>query len=38
MLSALVAALPGRDRRILTMRFYDEMTQTQIAAELGFLR
>jgi RNA polymerase sigma-B factor len=32
---ALVAALPERDRRIVTMRFYQEMTQVQIAAEIG---
>ena len=32
---ALMAALPDRDRRIVTMRFYQEMTQTQIAAVLG---
>ena len=32
---ALVAALPERDRRIVTMRFFDGMTQTQIAAAIG---
>jgi RNA polymerase sigma-B factor len=31
----LVAAISSRDRRILTMRFYDHMTQTEIAAEVG---
>jgi len=31
----LMAALPVRERRILTMRFYDEMSQASIAAELG---
>ncbi len=31
----LLAALPERERRILTMRFFNEMTQSQIAAELG---
>jgi len=32
---AVMAGLPARERRILTMRFYDEMTQASIAAELG---
>jgi RNA polymerase sigma-B factor len=32
---ALVASLPERDRRIVTMRFFDGMTQTQIAAAIG---
>jgi RNA polymerase sigma-B factor len=31
----LLAALPDRERRILTMRFFGEMTQSQIAIELG---
>jgi len=31
----LLAALPERERRILTMRFFKEMTQSQIASELG---
>jgi len=31
----LLAGLPERERRILTMRFFKEMTQSQIAAELG---
>jgi hypothetical protein len=30
-----MAGLPARERRILTMRFYDEMTQASIATELG---
>ncbi|MEC4015479.1 RNA polymerase sigma factor SigF [Streptomyces sp. H27-D2] len=34
-LKPLVAALGERDRRILHMRFGEEMTQSQIAAELG---
>jgi RNA polymerase sigma-B factor len=34
-LQPLVAELPIRERRILTMRFNDHMTQTQIAAEIG---
>jgi RNA polymerase sigma-B factor len=34
-LRPLLAALPLRERRILTLRFYGHMTQTQIAAELG---
>lgn len=34
-LEPLVAALPQRERRILTMRFYDHMNQRQIAAEIG---
>ncbi|GAA1030569.1 SigB/SigF/SigG family RNA polymerase sigma factor [Virgisporangium ochraceum] len=34
-LGSLVAALPLRERRVLTMRFYDEMTQARIAAEIG---
>ncbi len=34
-LQPLVAQLPLRERRILTMRFYEHMTQTQIAAEIG---
>jgi len=35
-LRTLVAALPERDRRIVTMYFYEEMTQAQIAAQIGF--
>ncbi|MGN9907524.1 SigB/SigF/SigG family RNA polymerase sigma factor [Phytohabitans sp. LJ34] len=34
-LRPLVAALPARQQRILVMRFYDHMTQTQIADEIG---
>jgi RNA polymerase sigma-70 factor (sigma-B/F/G subfamily) len=32
---AMIATLPDRDQRILTMRFYHEMTQSQIAASTG---
>lgn len=31
----VLAALPERERRILTLRFFGDMTQSQIAAELG---
>jgi RNA polymerase sigma-B factor len=31
----LLAGLPERERRILTMRFFHDMTQSQIAAEIG---
>jgi RNA polymerase sigma-B factor len=31
----LIAQLPERERRVLTMRFFDSMTQTQIAKQLG---
>ena len=34
-LQPLVAELPLRERRILTMRFYEHMNQTQIATEIG---
>jgi RNA polymerase sigma-B factor len=34
-LGPLVAALPVRERRILTLRFYEQMTQARIAAEVG---
>lgn len=34
-LAPMMAALSERDRRMLSMRFGAEMTQTQIAAELG---
>jgi RNA polymerase sigma-B factor len=34
-LRSLVAALTPRQRRILTLRFYEEMTQARIAAEIG---
>ncbi|MEX0826682.1 MAG: SigB/SigF/SigG family RNA polymerase sigma factor [Acidimicrobiia bacterium] len=30
-----IAALPERQRRILYLRFFDDLTQTEIAAELG---
>ena len=33
--SAGLEALDGRERRIVELRFFDEMTQSQIAAELG---
>jgi RNA polymerase sigma-B factor len=33
--SALLARLPERERRILAMRFYGNRTQTEIATELG---
>ncbi|MFI9502862.1 RNA polymerase sigma factor SigF [Nocardia sp. NPDC052566] len=31
----LLAGLPERERRILTMRFFESMTQTQIATQMG---
>jgi RNA polymerase sigma-B factor len=34
-LQPLVAELPLRERRILTMRFYEHMNQNQIATEIG---
>ncbi|WP_078963988.1 sigma factor-like helix-turn-helix DNA-binding protein [Streptomyces durhamensis] len=34
-LKPVVAALPKRDRKILAMRFSNDMTQREIAAELG---
>jgi RNA polymerase sigma-B factor len=34
-LRSLVRALPARQRRILTLRFYDDMTQAQIGTEIG---
>ncbi|GAA4456075.1 SigB/SigF/SigG family RNA polymerase sigma factor [Phytohabitans houttuyneae] len=34
-LQPLFAALPPREQRILTMRFYEHMTQTQIADQIG---
>jgi len=30
-----IAALPARERQILIMRFFDDMTQTQIAQQIG---
>ena len=35
LVSAGLAALDERERRIVELRFFDEMTQSQIAAELG---
>ncbi|MEU7827255.1 SigB/SigF/SigG family RNA polymerase sigma factor [Catellatospora sp. NPDC049133] len=35
LLQPLLARLPARDRRIIVLRFYDELTQSQIAAQLG---
>jgi RNA polymerase sigma-B factor len=35
LLRPLLAALPLRERRILTMRFYGQMSQTRIASEIG---
>ncbi len=34
-LQSLIAALPPRERRILNLRFFDEMTQDRIATEVG---
>lgn len=34
-LQSLIATLPRRERRILSMRFYEHMSQSQIAAEIG---
>ncbi|BFV55940.1 RNA polymerase sigma factor SigF [Kitasatospora sp. CMC57] len=34
-LNPLIAALPRRDRQILSMRFSDELTQSQIGTRLG---
>jgi len=31
----LIAAMPPNQRRALTLRFFDDMTQTRIAAEMG---
>ena len=31
----LLAGLPLRERRVLAMRFGDEMTQSEIAAQIG---
>lgn len=35
LLSRLLRRLPDRDRRILELRFIDELTQSEIAAEVG---
>ena len=34
-LRPLLAGLPGRERRILAMRFFGDMTQAEIAAQIG---
>jgi RNA polymerase sigma-B factor len=34
-LNPLLASLPARERRIVEMRFYENMTQSQIAAHVG---
>lgn len=34
-LRPLIARLPQRERRILVLRFFDDMTQSQIAREMG---
>ena len=34
-LTALVVGLPSREQRVLVLRFYDEWTQSRIAAEIG---
>jgi RNA polymerase sigma-B factor len=31
----LIAALPQRQRTVLTLRFFEDMTQTQIAERMG---
>lgn len=31
----LLARLPARDRRIIVLRLYEELTQSQVAALLG---
>jgi RNA polymerase sigma-B factor len=33
--AAAISSLPSRQRRILYLRFYEDLTQTEIAAELG---
>lgn len=35
LLRPLLARLPARDRRIIVLRYYEELTQSQIAAQLG---
>ena len=32
----LIAALPDREQRVLTLRFFENLTQTQIAARMGY--
>lgn len=32
----LIAALPDRERTVLTLRFFESMTQTQIAGRMGY--
>jgi RNA polymerase sigma-B factor len=32
----LIAALPDREQTVLTLRFFDNMTQTQIAERMGY--
>jgi RNA polymerase sigma-B factor len=32
----LIAALPEREQRVLSLRFFDNMTQTQIAERMGY--
>lgn len=34
-IAPLIAQLPERERKVLTMRFFESMTQSQIAAQLG---
>ena len=34
-LKPLLEALPSREKRILLLRFFDGLTQTQIAAQMG---
>jgi RNA polymerase sigma-B factor len=32
----LIAALPQREQTVLTLRFFENMTQTQIAERMGY--
>ncbi|MGZ4515950.1 MAG: sigma-70 family RNA polymerase sigma factor, partial [Mycobacterium sp.] len=34
-LRVLIAGLPGREREVLRMRFFESMTQSQIAEHIG---
>ncbi len=34
-LRAVLAVLPGRERHMLILRFFGDLTQTQIAHEMG---